>query len=81
MCEDCEFEYDEDKQRTTVTMRYSTRGPLGNVYVDRERNVSDSYDEILEEMVWFLQSCGFSYITGLTALGEGGEELKTTNTF
>lgn len=71
---------DEENQHTSVTLRYETRGPFGNNYIQRTKEVGESYDDILDEMVWFLQSCGFTYIHGLTALGEGSEELKTTST-
>lgn len=68
-----------DDGHNTLTLEWSSRYEDQNNYIRRVKNVGETYTDILEEFVWFLKSIGFTYIDGLVALNEQGEELKTVH--
>lgn len=71
--------YGDDDSLSTLTLEWSSRYEDQNSYIRRSKNVGETYMDILEELVWFLQSIGFNYIHGLTALDEQGNDLQSVH--
>ena len=68
----------DDEQKQRLTLEWDARFNDENNYIRRSKNVGETYMDVLDEVVWFLQSIGFTYIHGLTALGKDGKELSTS---
>lgn len=76
------FDDDDEEGKFTnrITLRYYEKDEAGDVReVDFELKNKQSYDELVERFVYFLQAVGYTYVSGLTVLDQDGEEIFTTS--
>lgn len=69
----------EDQTTDTLTFTQSTSTESGSSYVNKTLENAETYTEIVQEFVYFLNAIGYSYIGGLTVLDQDGKELHTTD--
>jgi hypothetical protein len=71
--------YDDKDFNDTVT--FTSSSSHGATYSNVARTIgdADTYTEIVQEFVYFLQNIGYNYIGGLVVLDQDGKELHTTD--
>lgn len=75
-----DFEDDNEEFWNTIQFNYNSGGPDGKAHhISINLKDKESYVEIMQEFVYFLQGIGFTYIGGLTAFDHDGEELNSTD--
>lgn len=70
---------DNEEFWNRITLRFTEGGPNG---ISKEVEITlrdkESYPEILQQMTYFLQAVGYTYIGGLVAVNDDGEDLKSS---
>lgn len=76
------FDFDddmEDEYSTTISFNYQDRSPKtfrnASVTIEDEQ----SYHEIVQQFVYFLNAIGYTYIGGLAVLDQNGKEMHVTD--
>lgn len=74
------FDYDDEDERPWNRIEFSYRDECDGVRKTVEVNLADkeTYTDIVEQFVYFLQSLGYTYIGGLVVLDQDGEEMHST---
>ena len=69
----------EDQSTDTITFTHSSSTESASSYVNKTLQNAETYTEIVQEFVFFLNAIGYSYIGGLTVHDQDGKEIHTTD--
>lgn len=75
--------YDDDKNEdfwNRITFEYNAGGPDGiSKHHSVTLNDKESYVDIMQEFVYFLNAIGYTYVGGLAAFDQDGDDLASTD--
>lgn len=73
------FDDDNEEFWNHINLSYSDGGPDGtSKSISMTLKDKEYYPEILQQMTYFLQAIGYTYIGGLVAVDEEGKDLKSS---
>ena len=72
--------FDEPEYSNTVTFTNAQHTQAGWSNIQRKLDDGDCYTDIVDEFLWFIQSMGFTYISGISVHNDEGKEIYRTLT-
>jgi hypothetical protein len=73
------FDFDDDDNETTISFSYYDRTPSKTSKTTITLNDEQSYHEIVQQFVYFLNAIGYTYIGGIAVLNTEGDEMHVTD--
>lgn len=73
------YDDEEDNDINQITFRFWENVDGVRREIETTMNNKESYTELVQQFVYFLQGIGYSYIGGISVLDNDGEEIYSTD--